>query len=139
MRAVLDTNVVISALVFERGSLSWMRSEWQRGAFTPLLDRDTAAELLRALSYPKFRLERADVESLLEDYLPYCEVVAASGEAAPRLPAISDADDRKFLLLARRGDAGVLVTGDRALLALSGKMQFAIETPAQFKQRLRHP
>ena len=137
MRVVLDTNVAISALVFERGSLSWMRSRWQQGAFTPLVDSECAAELLRALAYPKFRLGRAEVESLLEDYLPYCEIVAPSEDPPPRLPAIRDKDDTKFLLVAHRADAHALVTGDRGLLAVAGSMKFAIESPADFKRRFR--
>jgi putative PIN family toxin of toxin-antitoxin system len=136
LRAVLDTNVVISALVFGRSSLSWMRSEWRRGSFTPLADRETVAELLRALGYPKFGLDRADIEALLEDYLPHCEVIAPSRSPSPPLPRPSDPDDVKFLALAYRGQADTLVTGDKGLLALSGRTRFRIETPATFKGRL---
>jgi len=42
-RVVLDTNVVLSALVFSQGSLAWVREAWQNGLLLPLASRDTVA------------------------------------------------------------------------------------------------
>ena len=58
MRAVLDSNVVLSALVFGR-RLFWLRRAWASGAVTPIACRETVTELLRVLAYPKFRLDAA--------------------------------------------------------------------------------
>ena len=55
-RLVLDTNILISALLFHAGSLSWLRHAWQSDTIRPLAGRETTAELLRVLHYPKFRL-----------------------------------------------------------------------------------
>ena len=66
IRAVLDTNVLVSALLFEKGRLSWLRPCWQKGQITPVLAETTARELLRVLAYPKFRLQSVDRERLLE-------------------------------------------------------------------------
>ena len=52
------------------------------------------------------------------------------------LPRCRDRDDRKFLELASRGNAEVLVTGDAALLDLAGRVAFAIERPAGLRERL---
>lgn len=136
MRVVLDTNVVVSALVFERGSLSWLRPAWLRRQFTPLVDADTVTELLRTLAYPKFGLHERDIEALLEDYLPYVEIVVPRRAAGARLPHARDPEDQKFLALAARGRADALVTGDKALLGLAGRTRFAIESPAAFRLRL---
>ena len=136
MRCVLDTNAVVSALLFGRGRLVWLREAWQGRAITPLTSRDTVHELVRVLGYPKFELAEEDVELLLGDYLPFAEVVGVSGRSTARLPRCSDPDDRMFLELAHRGMADVLVTGDRALLALADAAPFAIETPAKFRLRL---
>ena len=75
MRAVFDTNIVISALVFGR-SLFWLRRAWASGTVVPVVCRETVAELLRVLAYPKFRLDAAERETLLADYLPFAEIVS---------------------------------------------------------------
>ena len=64
-RVVLDTNTILSALLFEHGRLVPLRNAWQAGALTPLLCTPTVEELLRVLAYPKFRLAPADREELL--------------------------------------------------------------------------
>jgi hypothetical protein len=47
----------------------------------------------------------------------------------------SDPDDQIFVTLAALGKADVLVSGDRAVLQLTGQTSFALESPAQFKKR----
>ena len=132
MRVVLDTNVVVSALVFRKGSLARLRELWSGERFVPLTDRAASEELVRVLAYPKFRLEADDITSLLEDYLPFAEPVA---ERRVRTPRCRDVHDRKFLALATAGRADVLVTGDRALLELASRVRFAIETARKFLAR----
>ncbi|MFP7864029.1 putative toxin-antitoxin system toxin component, PIN family [Pseudomonas aeruginosa] len=55
-RVVLDTNIVLSALIFNAGRLAWIRHAWQQQQLQPLVCRETASELLRVLAYPKFKL-----------------------------------------------------------------------------------
>ena len=71
--AVLDTNVLVSALLFAGTRLSWLRPCWQSGQLVPVLAEPTARELLRVLAYPKFRLTSQGRERLLEDLLPWSE------------------------------------------------------------------
>ena len=132
MRVVLDTNVVVSALLFRKGSLAPLRELWSTERFVPLTDRAATEELVRILAYPKFRLESDDITSLLEEYLPFTEPVA---ERRARTPRCRDAHDRKFLALATVGGADVLVTGDRALLELAARVRFTIEPPRRFLAR----
>ena len=75
-RAVLDTDVVLSALVFPHGQLARLRLEWHLASFRPLASTATTQELVRALTYPKFRLTVEDQRELLADYLPYCTPVS---------------------------------------------------------------
>jgi putative PIN family toxin of toxin-antitoxin system len=117
-RAVLDTNVVLSALVFGSGSSARLRQGWQAGRLLPLVSTATAQELIRVLAYPKFRLDAAAQQELLADYLPWAEVVAVP-EPPPRVPACRDPHDLPFLHLAAAGKADVLVTGDADLLVLA--------------------
>lgn len=118
MRAVFDTNVVVSTLVFGR-RLLWLRQAWASGAVTPVVCRETVTELLRVLTYPKFRLSSAERETLLEDYLPFAEI-AHLPDPLPDLPqACRDRNDAMFLQLAIVSHADALVSGDSDLTVLS--------------------
>jgi putative PIN family toxin of toxin-antitoxin system len=132
---VLDTGVVLSALLFAGGRLAALRPGWRGGRFRPLASHETAAELIAALAYPKFKLSREDREELLADYLPYCTTVEIP-DPRPRVPACRDPRDRPFLELAVAGKAGYLVTGDADLLALAGEFACPIVTPARFLEAL---
>lgn len=46
-RLVLDTNVLLSALLFRSASMTWLRTAWQSESILPLASRDTVSELLR--------------------------------------------------------------------------------------------
>ena len=63
-RVVLDTNVVLSALFFSQGRLAPLRAAWRRAAFHPLVSKPTVEELIRALTYPKFKLTPEDQREL---------------------------------------------------------------------------
>ena len=121
-RVVLDTNVVLSALVFGGGAAGRLRGLWQQGAFVPLASTATAQELVRVLAYPKFGLSAADQEELLADYLPYATTVRIP-EPAPRVPLCRDPLDVPFLHLAVAGKAQLLVSGDKDLLALATEFE----------------
>ena len=134
-RAVLDTNVVVSALVFSHGRVAWLRAAWQAGAVKPLISRAVVTELIRVLEYPKFRLEPEEREILLGDYLPACEVVRVAGKQR-NIPDCRDPDDRKFLELAVAGKAQWLVTGDADLQALAPAFRIPIVTVERFRSAL---
>ncbi len=136
-RTVLDTNVVLSALLFHSGAVSWLRSAWQSNAILPLVSRETAEELIRVLSYPKFRLTNDEHEDLLGDYLPWCETVKAPNMI--KFPDCRDPFDRPFLELALTAKADALITGDKDLLDLSETFAILILSPAAFRARLDHP
>ncbi|MDF1554059.1 MAG: putative toxin-antitoxin system toxin component, PIN family [Deferrisomatales bacterium] len=134
-RVVLDTNLVLSALVFTGGRVAELRRAWQQGVFTPLVSHDTAAELVRVLGYPKFRLTPEEQEVLLADYLPYADTVKIPA-GKPRVPTCRDPFDVPFLLLAVAGRADLLVTGDQDLLSLDGQLPCPIVTAEVFLQSL---
>ena len=114
-RVVLDTNVLVSALIF-RGSINALVPLWQEGKIRPLVSKDVLVEYLRALSYPKFELSKSEVLSLIKGcVLPFAETISVKTD----LRAIAeDPDDDKFLALALEGRADVLISGDKHLLAL---------------------
>ena len=132
-RIVFDTNVVLSALLFTHGRLSWLVGHWEAGDCVPLISRATAEELTRILAYPKFRLTADEQLEALASYIPYCEAV----EIAESCTVLCrDTKDQPLLDLAESGKADFLVTGDEDLLALAGQTKFLIETPEDYRRRV---
>ena len=122
LRVVLDTNVVLSALVFGGGTAGRLRRGWQQGAWVPLASTATVQELVRVLAYPKFRLSAQEQEELLADYLPYTQTVRIP-QPPPPVPNCRDPLDVPFMHLAAAGGADVLVSGDRDLLVLEAEFE----------------
>ncbi len=143
-RVVLDTNVVVSALLFRQGETREIRRRWQEEVILPLVSPQTAMELVRVLAYPKFRLSAQDRDDLLSEYLPYAQVVKPEDHRnqSQRVPSCRDPFDDMFLELAQAGEALDLVTGDKDLLELNDphmrRMGFLIITPAEALQRWGH-
>jgi len=136
-RVVLDTNCVISALLFSRQKMAWLRHSWQAAHITPLASKDTVSEMRRVLTYPKFKLSTAEQALLLADFLPYAETVVIQS-VPDGLPIIRDPADQMFLILAVVGQADVLVTGDADILDI--KLNFhtpPIMTLAEYKDWLK--
>ncbi len=135
LRVVLDSNVVLSALLFSSGSLSWLRIAWMRGRFVPLASRATIDEIVRVLTYPKFGLGPEEISQVLADYVPFVETVPFPAEGVGA-PAAADPDDQRFLDLALAGGASLLVTGDRALLAVGTAGEVRVISPGAFREEL---
>lgn len=134
-RVVLDTNTVLSALVFSHGRVAALRDAWRNGTCEPLISTSTADELIRALAYPKFKLDPVEQSELLADYLPWCRTVVIPDEP-PKTPPCRDPFDIPFLQLAVVGKADFLVTGDADLLSIKAKIPFKIVTPGALLTKL---
>lgn len=135
-RVVLDTNCLVSALLFSRSRFSWLREAWQSQRCIALASRDSVNELLRVLNYPKFKLTQLEQETLLAEFLPYVETVKI--ETTPNgLPEIRDPDDIIFLVLATVGKADALVSDDGDILAIKAQFPIPILTVAEFAARLQ--
>ena len=134
LRVVLDTNVVLSTLVYAQGPHAALRHLWQREKCLPLVSRATTEELLRVLAYPEFKLTPEVQRELLADYLPYCETVRIPPKA-PKTPSCRDPFDVPFLQLAVAGKADYLVTSDQDLLVVGRRLACPIVTPEKFLAR----
>jgi putative PIN family toxin of toxin-antitoxin system len=134
-RVILDTNVVLSALLFANGHLTWVRRAWQAGQIRPVVCKQTVSELLRVLTYPKFKLTTADQEELLADFLPFTET-ATLPDQPPSFPGCRDPDDQIFLALAKSAAVDWLVTGDTDLLSLRDAFSPPIITADELNTRL---
>ena len=135
-RVVLDTNLVLSALVFAQGWLATLRHAWQNGHCVPLVSRTTTSELIRVLAYPKFKLSDEEQRELLADYLPWCATVRIP-DPPPVTPECRDPFDQPFLQLAVAGKADYLVSGDKDLLSLVDQFDCPIVTAEQFLKSLK--
>lgn len=128
---VIDTNLVLSALVFAQGRPATLRHAWQGERCRPLVSRVTATELIRVLAYPKFKLTPDEQQELLADYLPWCITVRIPNPL-PETPECRDPFDLPFLQLAVAGKADYLVSGGQDLLSLAGQFACPIITADQF-------
>jgi len=129
-RAVLDTNVLISALISPGGPSAALLLELRAGAFELVVSPALLAELREVLARPKFRpyvtaAEVAAYLDLIEHAATMHEDPPASGE---KLSA--DPDDEYLIDLARAAAVDALVSGDSHLLDLRGALP--VTTPAEF-------
>lgn len=113
MRVILDTNVLIAALISQHGSPDMIYRAWRGGRFDLVTSHLQLEELRRVSRYPKLKnilpnhrigvminhLNRA----LILDQLP----------ALPDDTATEDPDDDFLLRMVLASDADFLVTGDR--------------------------
>ena len=120
-----------------QGPLSWLRHARQSDTVVLLASRDTTAELIRVLHYPKFRLTHDEREDLLGAYLPWCETVPVP--TSIKVPECRDPFDRPFLELALAARTDALLTGDKDLLVLAEAFPVPILTPAALRERLSDP
>lgn len=117
VRVVLDTNCLVSALIFSHGKAGQLRAAWQRGDIIPLVCRESITELIRVFGYQKFKLDQEDIESLLADILPWTETVEMNANH-DAIESLRDEDDAVFIRLAQATGATFLVSGDKHLLEL---------------------
>ena len=129
IRTVIDTNVIISAILFG-GIPGQLISLWKSGHIQPLASKDVFDEYINVLAYPKFELSEREINYILyNEILPYFEVVTLK----PSNTIISeDPSDDKFLHCAKAGKASVIISGDQHLLSLKSYVKIKIFTPSQF-------
>lgn len=137
MRAVLDTNVLVSATLVRGGNEDRILRAWKREAFELVLSRPILQEFSRALFYEKFRQRRWMSEQEIRLLL---ELIAAEGVLVPGKIAVKasrDPHDDKFLAAALEAEARYVVSGDKDLLAIGAYRGIEIVSPARFLKILR--
>ena len=133
-RLVIDTNVLVSALIFKDSRHLPLREAWQQKRVTPLLSIATYRELKHVLGYPMFKLEDEQITDAVALIGPFIEWVAIDAERAAALPKCSDRDDQKFLQVALCGNADALLSYDRALLKMKRGLPFPVLKPETWSQ-----
>lgn len=129
MRAVFDTNVLVSAALLPR-SVPRRALSAALGAGRVLASAVTLAELHEVLTRPRFD-RRAPLEGRMEFFAAVVLLVEEVDTSTP-VAACRDPDDDKFLEVAVNGRATHVVTGDQDLLVLHPFRGIPIVTPAAF-------
>lgn len=131
VRAVVDTNVLISGLLW-RGPPYALIEKARTGTPKLVTSPELIAELERVLARPKFRIvfkrSGIDPRRLLREIARMMEVVAAP--PLPR-PMSRDQDDDRVLAAAIAGKADIIVSGDDDLLSLGSYEGIPILTPVE--------
>jgi len=135
MRAVLDTNILCSALLTPGGLTDRLYRAWREGRFQLLTSEEQLEEFRRVARYPRLR--------------PFIEPAAAGamhnelrrlGVLVVKLPVVDasrDPGDNFLLAMAQAGEADVLVTADKHdLLSLKAFQRTRIITVRQFLGQL---
>jgi uncharacterized protein len=134
MRVILDTNVLLSALLSPHGSSDTIYRAWQKDRFDLVTSTVQINELRRASRYAKFKhvLQPYHVGTMVNNLQR-----AIMLDTLPPLPEgidIQDPNDGFLLAMALAADADYLVTGDHCagLLQLGSLRRTRITTPTLF-------
>jgi putative PIN family toxin of toxin-antitoxin system len=133
-RAVLDPNVLVSALISKAGPSAQLLVELRAGAFELVASCFLLTELGDVLRRDKFRryVTEAEVDAYVE-LLRRESIVLDDPDPSPE-PLAHDPDDECLIALARAAAAAALVSGDRHLLRL--REVIPVVTPREFLDSL---
>jgi putative PIN family toxin of toxin-antitoxin system len=127
MRAVIDTNVMVSAYL--GGALEKIIVAWRAGKFTLVVSNAIADEYLAVLRRPKFKIKRDELDDFAALLLHKAEFATPQETI---LAVEADPSDNKFLEAALAGHARRIVSGDKHLLTLNTYRGIAIITAREF-------
>lgn len=134
MRVVLDTNVVISALLSPHGAPAQVLDLVLAGELAALVDDRILDEYRAVAGRPRFAFAAADVARVFDALDALAEHVVAR----PIDVALADVDDLPFLEVALAGRADALVTGTgRHFVPTRGTHTGTILTPRELLDRMR--
>ena len=132
MQAVLDPNVLISALLSPSGRAAEVMRAWQRGEVDLIVSALLSEELERALAYPKLRrrVPKEDAHAFVH-WIAGSAMLVSDPDQDPPVRSSDSGDD--YLIAFAASQRAILVSGDRHLLDLS--REIPVESPSRFLQR----
>ena len=135
MKVVIDTNILVSGLMFPESIPGRVIAAWSEARFDVVSSHEQLAEIGRVLAYPIIRRILKWDDQRIEHFIKglYIRVEMAQPESTS-VEELRDPDDSPIVGALLAADADLLVTGDHDLLAL--RERYPIETPAQFVRRI---
>ena len=133
MIVVLDTNVIISALLSPKGTPAEIIRRWEADEFEVVTAPPLLAELNRALEYQRVKKHLKQPRKTIDSVIKRMETVATVVAPPPSLEIVADDPaDNRVLACAIAGKAAYIVTGDAHLLRLKDYQGVIILRPAGF-------
>ena len=127
MRVVLDTNILVSALISAFGPPARVLDLVLRGEIQVAYDDRLMAEYRDVLARPKFDFSPEDVETVLV----YLEADGERVIARPLPCELPDPDDLPFLEVAAEA-GGLLITGNTAHFPEAARGGVQVAAPGEF-------
>ena len=135
MKVVIDTNILVSGLMFPESIPGRIIAAWSESQFDVVSSHAQLVEIGRVLAYPKIsrilKWDDQQIERFIRELYVRVEVTQPESTYVEEL---RDPDDAPMVGALLAADAALLVTGDRDLLAL--RERYPIETPAEFVRRI---
>lgn len=119
LRAVLDPNILVSALLSRDGAPARVLQAWIQGSYALIVSRLLIIELRRVLTYRKLR-KRVDSD-VAREYVGWLESTAVMA-MDPKDPPSRGAEDPgdNYLIALAESSSAALVSGDNDVLDLRG-------------------
>lgn len=133
MRAVFDTNVVVSAALTSKGPPAQLMRLWLEGAFELVASPNLLNELSRTFSRAKIRRHIAETDAAALVSLIESSCILMDDPTRDPTVRSSDPDDNFVIALAEHSKA-VIVSGDKDLLELADRIP--VWTPAEFLEHV---
>ena len=118
MRAVVDTNILIRALIKPQGTVGPILRRLREGDYTIIYSEPVLDELLEKLRLPRIRVKYHLDESVIEDVLALLALRGELVNPAQPVRVCRDPDDDRLIEAALAGNAEYIVTSDEDLLVL---------------------
>lgn len=138
IKAVVDTNVLVSGIISPKASPAKIIDLWYKRKFVLVTSKEILKELQKVLSYPKiakkYHLDKEKIDEYMKGFFIFSELCSPT----KKISVIKDdPGDNKFIEAAITARANFIVSGDRHLLALGEYRGTKILTAKRFLKELR--
>lgn len=130
MKVVIDTNIVVSAVLKDRDPEAIIRFVIGHPQYEWIASRDILTEYVEVLRRPKFRLP----DTLLQEWSDLFGTIVSLVDVTVTVDFPRDQKDAKFLACALAAEADYLITGDRDFTEAYKLLSTTVCSVAQFKR-----
>lgn len=133
IRAVVDTNTLISGIISPLGAPAEIIRRWQLGDFLLITSPVLLDELRRVLEYPRIADRLGWSQKERRQFVASLDMLALVTPGTLSLPGVTrDPKDDPVVACAVEGEAEFIVSGDRDLLVLGTHQRVRMVTPRDF-------